>query len=216
ALFVDQVGGAGVGACRVGRVHPSTGGSAAEAGGDSGGLALQDGDRFVLHPLLGGGVALLVEGPGRLPQVLQDVSEVAQDRHIDPALGGFGLDPVDLVVVAVDQRDPSTRVGGVAAVGFVEEAADDGGGVVGDAGGQPLVRRDRGLGRLLGVGVLAAGEDVGGGAHDRVGVVDGADPGQGVAGAVVALGQRRGQLRGGRGCGFGGGRAQRPGAHGDG
>ena len=42
---------------------------------------------------------------------------------------------------------------GVAAVGFVEDAADDGGGVVGDAGGQPLVRRDRGLGRLLGVGV---------------------------------------------------------------
>jgi hypothetical protein len=38
---------------------------------------------------------------------------------IDTALGGFGLDPVDLVVVAVDQGDPGRRVGGVAACGFV-------------------------------------------------------------------------------------------------
>jgi hypothetical protein len=108
------------------------------------------------------------------------VDEVAEDGHVvDAASGGFGVDPVDLVVVAIDQRDPGPRVGGVAAVGIVEEVADDGGGVVGDAGGQPFVRRDRCLDRSSIVG--AAGEDVVGAAHDGFGVVDGADLGQAFA-----------------------------------
>ena len=47
------------------------------------------------------------------------------------ALGGFGLDPVDLVVVAVDQRDPGRAWVGVAAVGLVED------------GGRPRWRRRR-------------------------------------------------------------------------
>jgi hypothetical protein len=77
---------------------------------------------------------------------------------------------------------------------------------------------DRGVGLLgvgIGAGVLAGGEDVGWGARDRVGVVDGADLGQAFAVAFLALGQPGGQLRGGRGCGCGGGRAQRVGAHDD-
>ena len=56
---------------------------------------------------------------------------------------GLGFDALDLVVVAVDEREPGAAVFGVAPVGFVEDAADHGGGGFDDAGGQPLVGRDR-------------------------------------------------------------------------
>jgi hypothetical protein len=51
-----------------------------------------------------------------------------------------------------------------------------------------LFAATRGLGRLLRIGVLAAGEDVGRGAHHGVGVIDGTDLGQAFAVAFLALG----------------------------
>src|SRR5664279_6607232 len=53
-------------------------------------------------------------------EVFQDVDEVDDDGQVDAASRGLGFDAVDLVVVAVDERDPGTLVVGVAAVGFVE------------------------------------------------------------------------------------------------
>ncbi len=68
-----------------------------------------------------------------------------------------------------------------------------------------------------GVGGFVAGgrEDIGGGAHGRGGVIDGAHLGHSFAVAFLALGPSGGELGGGRGCGCGGRRAQRVGAHDD-
>ena len=49
--------------------------------------------------------------------------EVDDDRDLDVALAAFELDPLDLVVGAVDQRDPGAAVFGVAPLGFVEDRA---------------------------------------------------------------------------------------------
>lgn len=68
--------------------------------------------------------------------------EVQHDGHGDAAGGGLVLDRGDLLRVAVDQGDPGALVGRVTAFGLVEHAPDDGGDVVGDAGGQPLAGRD--------------------------------------------------------------------------
>ena len=92
-----------------------------------------------VDPLLGGGGAFPVEAPGGLPEGFEDVHEVDEDRHRHVAGGGFLADPVDLVVVAIDQGNPGSVPVGVAPVGFVEHPGDDLGGVVGDARGQPLV-----------------------------------------------------------------------------
>ncbi len=53
------------------------------------------------------------------------MDEVNHDRDLELAFAGFGLDPVDLVIVAVDQRDPGAFMLGIAAVGFVEHFGDD-------------------------------------------------------------------------------------------
>ena len=45
-----------------------------------------------------------------VPEVLEDVDEVDDDVHLDPVGVGFGVDAVDLVVVAVDQHDPAALV----------------------------------------------------------------------------------------------------------
>ena len=47
-----------------------------------------------------------MERPGRGPQVLQYVDEVADDRDLDLAGSGLGLDAVDLVLGPVDEGDP--------------------------------------------------------------------------------------------------------------
>jgi hypothetical protein len=72
------------------------------------------------------------------------VDQVHDDRDGDPAGGGLGLDLADLVLVPVGQRDPGPLTGGVAAVCLGEHGGDDGGGVIGDAGGQDT-RWDRDL-----------------------------------------------------------------------
>ena len=98
-------------------------------------------------PFLGGGLALVEEGPGGLPQVFEDVDEVDDDRDGDAAARGLGGDGLDLGVVAVDEDGPFALVLRVAAFGLVEGGGDDGGDVVGDRGGQPLAPR-LGLPRL--------------------------------------------------------------------
>ena len=57
ALVVQVVGGAVGLAARVG-VESETGGFAADRGGNDAGFTLQHGERFLVHPGLGGGVAL--------------------------------------------------------------------------------------------------------------------------------------------------------------
>ena len=60
--------------------------------------------------------------------------EIDHDGDGDAAGGGLVTDRVDLLAVAVDQRDPGPLMGGVAAFGLVEHGRDDGGDVVGEVG----------------------------------------------------------------------------------
>lgn len=46
-----------------------------------------------------------MEGAGGAPEILQHVDEVDDDGHRHVPGAGFGLDSIDLVVVAVDERD---------------------------------------------------------------------------------------------------------------
>jgi hypothetical protein len=84
------------------------------------------------------------------------VDEVDDDGDGDVAAGGLGGDPVDLVVVAVDEGDPGALALGVAAGGLVEDRGDDVGGGVGDADGEPLVPGDRSRGPAWGGRRLAS------------------------------------------------------------
>ena len=167
---------------------------------------------LVSDPGLGGGVAFVVEAPRGSPQVFEDVDEVDDDGNVDVSLSGFGGDAVDLVVVAVDQRDPAALVAGVASGGFVEHVANDDRSVVDHAGRHPLgPRSGRGRSRPA----VVAGEHVLGAAGHRGEVVDRAHLGQAFAVAFLAFGQSVGELGCGRGRGFGGGRTQLVGTHHD-
>jgi nucleoside-diphosphate-sugar epimerase len=84
----------------------------------------------------------------------QDVDEVDYDGYGDGALAGFDADPIELVVVAVDQGDPVSTLLRITAGGLVEDRPDHLRRVVGDRGGQPLAagsRRGPGL-HAFGVG----------------------------------------------------------------
>ncbi len=114
--------------------------------------------------------------------------EIEQDRYIDVAIVGFGFDPCDLVGVAVHQRDPGALVDGVSALGFVEDAADHFGGIVDNAGGEPLVSRlgrGRAFVRVRGCDHVVWAADAG------RSVVYGADLGHALSIAFLALGQAR-------------------------
>ena len=143
AVLVVQVAGAFVGAGALGGRVAVGGGAAADPGRDLAGSAVQDLAGLGGDPFLGGGLALVEEGPGGLPQVFEDVDEVDDDRDRDAAGGGLGGDGLDLGVVAVDEDGPFALVTWVAALGLVEGGGDDGGDVVGDRGGQPLAPRLR-------------------------------------------------------------------------
>src|SRR6266699_1732873 len=67
-LLVVQVAGGFVGAGALGRGVPVGGGAAADPGRDLGRIPVQDLAGLVGDPFLGGGLALVEEGPGGLPQ----------------------------------------------------------------------------------------------------------------------------------------------------
>ncbi len=52
------------------------------------------------------GPGLVVEAPDRLPEVFQDVDQVADDVDVDAADQGLGLDLRDLRLGAVDEHHP--------------------------------------------------------------------------------------------------------------
>jgi hypothetical protein len=114
-----------------------------DPGGDLGGAAVQDVQPLGGDPVFHGGVAGLVEAPGGFPEVLQDVDEVDQDGHRHAAGGGLGLDQPELVVIAVDQRDPRAAAAGVAALGLVEDLGDGDVAAGRDVAGVPAVHRRR-------------------------------------------------------------------------
>src|SRR6266700_5139201 len=116
-LLGQQVRRGGIGGFTFAGVQTVVGGLAADRGGHDAGPPGQDLPGLGTHPLFGVRVAFGVEAPGGLPDVLDDVDEVHHDR--DGGLPGFrfGANPVDLMLIAVDQGDPGPRVVGVAAVG---------------------------------------------------------------------------------------------------
>ncbi len=73
-LLVFQVAGAFVGAGAFGARVPVGSGAAADAGRDLAGLAVQDLAGQVSDPFLGGRLALVIEGPGGLPQVFNSLN----------------------------------------------------------------------------------------------------------------------------------------------
>ena len=52
------------------------------------------------------------------------MDEVNDDRDLDIPFASFGLDLIDLVIVAVHQRDPRELAVGIAPVGLVEHLGD--------------------------------------------------------------------------------------------
>ena len=121
--LVGQVVGGFVGGLAVCGVQAGVGGFAADRAGDLAGVSFEHAGRLAVHPVLGGLVVVGVKAAGGVPQVFEDVHEVDDDRDLDLAFVGLELDPLDLVVGAVDQRDPGAAVFGVAPLGFVEDRA---------------------------------------------------------------------------------------------
>ena len=90
-------------------------------------------------PLAGRGGVAGVEGGGGLAEVAADVDVIDQDRDLQAALGGLGLDGGDLLLVPVDEENPLADVFREVAVGLVVRGRDhvlDG---LGDRGRYPLV-----------------------------------------------------------------------------
>jgi hypothetical protein len=114
------------------------------------------------------------------------VDEVDDDCDLDTAVAGFGVDAIDLVIVSIDERDPRSGVGWVAALSLVEEPGDDLGGVVDHRSGQPLAGRYGCWDRLV---IVVTCHDVGGTARGRGDVVDGTDLGHAFAAPFLALRQ---------------------------
>jgi len=140
------------------------------------------------------------------------VHEVHDDGDWPAAGAGLGADGLDLVGVAVHERDPRARPGRVTPVGLVEHGRDDGGGLVGDRGVQPLTGR---LGPGTPPAAFGAGraDHIGRVTRYRGGVVDRHHLGHAFTAPLLAFGQTGGKL--GAGGRLGRGRAQRLGTHHD-
>src|SRR5512146_1147589 len=125
------------------------GGPGRDAGGDAAAVAGQDvqapGGDLVFGSA---GIAGRGEGQGGFPQVPDDVDEVDEDGDVLAPGGGFGLEALDLVGIAVGQDEPVPFPGGIAAVRLGHDQGDDLGAAGGDAAGVPLVQGLGGAGRL--------------------------------------------------------------------
>ena len=66
------------------------------------------------------------------------MDEIDHDRDVHVSVVGFGVDALDLMVVAIDQGHPAALMAGVTAGGLIEDTGDDLGGVVDHARGDPL------------------------------------------------------------------------------
>src|SRR5664280_1259186 len=118
--LVRQVPRADVGAFARGFVQAAVGGGAPDGAGGAGSPSGQHRPCFVVYPGLGVRVALGIEAPDGLPQVLEHVDHVDEDEYVDLAGLGLGLDPVELVVRPGHECDPATGVGLVAPLCLVE------------------------------------------------------------------------------------------------
>src|SRR6266511_4387414 len=96
--------------------EPALGGATADAARHLARPSLQDREGPLRDPLLGLLVALGEEAPGRVPQVLEHVDEVDDERDVlgHPAALGLGANAGDLVTVAVHEHHhpaaPALRV----------------------------------------------------------------------------------------------------------
>jgi hypothetical protein len=191
-----QVADAGIDTASLLGRQPGVGGLLVERGDDGVDLAGQDAHGVGGDPWLGGRVSVLVEAPGRLPQILKDVDEVDQDVDRHAAAPGFGADLIELVAGAVNQHDPGAAVGRVTLFGLVEHLGDDllaGGG---DRAGQPLGGGDRALAARPTTTTIGGGGDGDGRREDIVGpagcgggVVDGAQGRHPLAALLLPAGQ---------------------------
>ena len=114
-------------------------GDGGEGGGDGLRAAVQDAQQLPVGPLAGGGGVAGVQGGGGLAEVAADVDVIDQDRDLQAAFGGLGLDGGDLLLVPVDEEDPLADALRVAAVGLVERGRDHVLDALGDRGRYPLV-----------------------------------------------------------------------------
>src|SRR6266508_790745 len=190
-----EVADAGVDAAALLGSELGIAGLLAERGDDGVDVAGQDAYGVGGDPGFGGRVAVLVEAPGRLPAVLEDVDEVDQDvdRHL--AACRLRAEQVELVAGAIDQHDPGAATGRVPLLGLVEHARDDllaGGG---DRAGQPLGGGDRAraarptTSTVIGVEGDGRGEDIVGSAGGGGGVVDDPQGRHPLAALLLAAGQ---------------------------
>src|SRR5512144_1200316 len=125
--LVRQVGDGLLGAGPAGGAGVDGGDPVPDGGDGVDGPAGQDGAGQVDRPGGGGRVVGFVQGAGGLVEIAHHVHEVDQCRDRDAPSAGLLGDLVDLLVVAVDQRDPGPGVGGVPPVGLVDHGADHGG-----------------------------------------------------------------------------------------
>ena len=102
------------------RVRAGFRGNGGEGGGDGLRAAVQDAQQLPVGPLAGGGRAAGVQGGGGLAEVAADMDVIDQDRDLEAASGGLGLDGGDLLLVPVGEEDPLPDPLRVAAVGLVE------------------------------------------------------------------------------------------------
>jgi len=72
-------------------------------------VSLQDGEGSFCDPFLGVAVTLVKEAPGCVPEVLQDVYEIDDQRNILPKTAALGLraHAGDLVTIPVHQDHPA-------------------------------------------------------------------------------------------------------------
>jgi hypothetical protein len=176
-----EVADAGVDAAALLGGEPGIGGLLAECGDDGVGLAGQELEGVGGDPGFGGRVGVVVEAPGGLPEIFEDMNKVDQDVDRHAAAGGFGADELQLVAGAVDQHDPGAPVGGVTLLCLVEHLADHVLAGSGDRADKPFCGGDRPLAGLpsgtvtittFGVEGDDRADDIVGPAGCRVGVVD--------------------------------------------